>query len=95
VRELENILERALALYEGNSIESNDLNLPVDAHNTGKSQEYDPILGSLKDHLEKIERKAITLALEANDWNKAAAASQLGLSFRSLRYRLKQLDMDA
>jgi len=95
VRELENILERALALYEGNSIESNDLNLPVDAHNTAKSSEYDPVLGSLKEHLEKIERKAITLALEANDWDKAAAASQLGLSSRSLRYRLKQLNMDA
>ncbi|MGZ5577304.1 MAG: sigma-54-dependent transcriptional regulator [Methylobacter sp.] len=94
VRELENILERALALYEGNSIESNDLNLPVDANNTAKSPEYDPVLGSLKDHLEKIERKAITLALEANDWDETAAASQLGLSFRSLRYRLKQLDMD-
>ncbi|MGZ5031160.1 MAG: sigma-54-dependent transcriptional regulator [Methylobacter sp.] len=95
VRELENILERALALYEGNTIESNDLNLPVDAHNTAKPSEYDPVLGSLKDHLEKIERKAITLALEANDWDKAAAADQLGLSFRSLCYRLKQLDMDA
>jgi len=94
VRELENILERALALYEGNSIESNDLNLPVDVNNTSKSQEYNPVLGSLKDHLEKIERKAITLALEANDWDKTAAASQLGLSFRSLSYRLKQLDME-
>jgi len=95
VRELENILERALALYEGNSIENNDLNLPVDAHNTAKPSEYDPVLGSLKEHLEKIERKAITLALEANDWDKTAAASQLGLSFRSLRYRLKQLNIDA
>jgi two-component system response regulator PilR (NtrC family) len=95
VRELENILERALALYEGNTIENNDLNLPADAHNTAKPSEYDPVQGSLKDHLEKIERKTITLALEANDWDKTAAASQLGLSFRSLCYRLKQLDMDA
>jgi two-component system response regulator PilR (NtrC family) len=95
VRELENILERALALYDGNTIESSDLNLPVDVHNTAKSSEYDPVLGSLKDHLEKIEKKAITLALEANDWDKSAAAGQLGLSFRSLCYRLKQLDMDA
>jgi two-component system response regulator PilR (NtrC family) len=94
VRELENILERALALYEGNSIESDDLNLPVDMYTTAKPQEYDAFLGSLKDHLEKIERKAITLALEDNDWNKTATANQLGLSFRSLCYRLKQLDMD-
>jgi two-component system response regulator PilR (NtrC family) len=95
VRELENILERALALYEGNTVENNDLNLPADAYNTAKPSEYDPVQGSLKDHLEKIERKAITLALEANDWDKTAAAGQLGLSFRSLCYRLKQLDMDA
>jgi two-component system response regulator PilR (NtrC family) len=95
VRELENILERALALYEGNTIESSDLNLPADAHNAAKPSEYDPVQGSLKDHLEKIERRAITLALEANDWDKTAAAGQLGLSFRSLCYRLKQLDMDA
>jgi two-component system response regulator PilR (NtrC family) len=94
VRELENILERALALYEGNTIESNDLNLPADAYNTAKPSEYETVQGSLKDHLEKIERKAITLALEANDWDKTAAAGQLGLSFRSLCYRLKQLDMD-
>lgn len=95
VRELENILERALALYEGNSIESDDLNLPKDAYNEAKSQDSEPISGSLEEHLEKIERKAITLALEDNKWNKTAAAKQLGLSFRSLRYRLKQLDMDS
>jgi len=94
VRELENIMERALALYDGNNIESDDLNLPIDAHKAAKSAEYSPVLGSLEDHLEGIERKAITLVLEENEGDKTAAAKQLGLSFRSLRYRLKQLDMD-
>ncbi|MGZ4956242.1 MAG: sigma-54-dependent transcriptional regulator [Methylobacter sp.] len=94
VRELENILERALALYEGSSIERDDLNLPIDAHNAAKSTEYGTALEPLEEHLEKIERKAITIALEDNNWNKTATAKQLGLSFRSLRYRLKQLDMD-
>ncbi|MFZ2404040.1 MAG: sigma-54 dependent transcriptional regulator [Methylobacter sp.] len=94
VRELENILERALALYDGNCIESDDLNLPIDGHKVAKSPEYDPTLGTLQEHLEKIERKAIALALEENQWNKMAAAKQLGLSFRSLRYRLKKLDME-
>ncbi|TAN71237.1 MAG: sigma-54-dependent Fis family transcriptional regulator [Methylobacter sp.] len=93
VRELENILERALALYDGNSIERDDLNLPTDAHNGAKSQDFDPALGSLEDHLEKIERKAITQALEQNSRDKTAAAKQLGLSFRSLDYRLKKLNM--
>ncbi|MBL6986652.1 MAG: sigma-54-dependent Fis family transcriptional regulator [Methylobacter sp.] len=94
VRELENILERALALYEGNSIESDDLSLPLDTHESAKSAEYDLILGSLEEHLEKIERKAISMAMEENQWNKTAAAKQLGLSFRSLHYRLRKLNMD-
>ena len=94
VRELENILERALALYDGKSIELDDLNLPVSLDNDTGSPEYDPALGSLEDYLEAIERKAITLALEENKWNKTAAAKTLGLSFRSFRYRLKKLDLD-
>jgi len=94
VRELENILERALALYDGKCIEIDDLNLPVSLKNGADSQEYDPVMGSLEDYLEAIERKAITLALEENKWNKTAAAKQLGLSFRSFRYRLKKLALD-
>jgi two-component system response regulator PilR (NtrC family) len=94
VRELENILERALALYDGKCIEIDDLNLPVSLKNGADSPEYDPATGSLEDYLEAIERKAITLALEENKWNKTAAAKQLGLSFRSFRYRLKKLDLD-
>ena len=94
VRELENILERALALYDGTSIESEDLNLPTDEHNISKSTDFDSASESLEDHLESIERKAITLALDENKWNKIAAAKQLGLSFRSLCYRLKKLGMD-
>ena len=94
VRELENILERALALYDGNRIEVDDLNLPIDMHRVAKSQDFDPALGSLENHLGRIEKKAITRALEENQWDKTAAAKQLGLSPRSLRYRLKKLDMD-
>ncbi|MGZ5026710.1 MAG: sigma-54-dependent transcriptional regulator [Methylobacter sp.] len=94
VRELENIMERALALYEGTRIECGDLNLPAGEDNALKSSKFSKALGPLEEHLENIERKAITLALEDNNWNQTAAAKQLGLSFRSLRYRLKQLDMD-
>jgi two-component system, NtrC family, response regulator PilR len=95
VRELENILERALALYDGKSIELDDLSLPTISHSLSDSPAYTPALGSLEGYLETIERKAITAALEANKWNKTAAAKQLGLSFRSLRYRLKKLNLDA
>ena len=94
VRELENILERALALYDGKCLEIDDLNLPVSLHNNSDSPEYDPATSSLEDYLVTIEKNAITLALEENKWNKTAAAKQLGLSFRSFRYRLKKLDLD-
>jgi len=97
VRELENILERALALYDGKCIEVDDLNLPIGsarANLDSQLADYDPAKGSLEDYLEDIERKAIMAALEENKWNKTAAAKQLGLTFRSFRYRLKKLSLD-
>jgi two-component system response regulator PilR (NtrC family) len=107
VRELENILERALALYEGNRIELKDLNLPMSAimnvqmnkgignlSDSGACPVFNPVDGSLEDYLEKIEKNILTRALEENKWNKTAAAKQLGLSFRSFRYRLKRLSLD-
>ncbi len=95
VRELENILERALALYDGKSIEIDDLDLPSNQHSIiAAPPDYDPAMGSLEDYLENIEKKAITVALEENKWNKTAAAKQLGLSFRSFRYRLKKLGVE-
>ncbi|EIC31314.1 sigma-54-dependent transcriptional regulator [Methylomicrobium album] len=96
IRELENILERALALYDGKCIGVDDLNLPVGIAETHLSEEsrYDPGRGSLEDYLEAIERRAILHALEENRWNKTAAAKQLGLTFRSFRYRLKKLELD-
>lgn len=93
VRELENILERALALYDGNSIERDDLNLPIIADTIAIAPEFDPALGTLENHLEKIERKTITAALKQNHGDNIAAAKQLGLSCRSLHYRLKKLGM--
>lgn len=49
---------------------------------------------SLEKHLEAIEVEAIEKALEETRWNKTAAAKKLGMSFRSLRYRLKKLGLD-
>jgi two-component system response regulator PilR (NtrC family) len=49
---------------------------------------------SLEEYLEEIERKLITDALEATRWNKTAAAKQLGITFRALRYRLKKLELE-
>ncbi|NOR68937.1 MAG: response regulator [Methylomarinum sp.] len=93
VRELENILERALALYDGNIIEPEDLNLPV-INTLPEADSFDPAEISLEDYLEDIEKEALSRALEENKWNKTATAKHLGLTFRSLRYRLKKLGLD-
>lgn len=93
VRELENILERALALHENASIEVDDLNLPlgIDLLN---AENFDSDKMSLETYLENIEKKALSTALEENHWNRTATAKQLGLTFRSLRYRLKKLGLE-
>ncbi len=94
VRELENILERALALYDGQEIDVDDLDLPVGSESIPEAPEFDPSEIALEEYLEAIERRAISDALEKNRWNKTAAAKSLGLTFRSLRYRLKKLNME-
>ncbi len=100
VRELENILERAIALHEGEQITEQDLGLVTAAPLMQKSSQgvessiFDPIMGSLEDYLEEIEKQAISEALEQNRWNRTATAKQLGMSFRSLRYRLKKLGLE-
>lgn len=49
---------------------------------------------NLEDYLERLEKKILTQALEENRWNRTAAAERLGLSFRSMRYRLKKLGIE-
>ncbi len=97
VRELENILERAMALYDGKVITKEDLNLPIHSATSSlltQAGEYDPSQVSLENYLEDIEKQAICEALEENRWNKTATAKQLGMTFRSLRYRLKKLGLE-
>ncbi len=94
VRELENILERALALYDGSVIDEDDLNLPVGTNALALAEEYDPSQITLEAYLEDVEKQAISEALVENKWNKTATAKHLGLSFRSLRYRLKKLGLE-
>jgi len=58
--------------------------------------EYDPnTCGSLEDYLLAIESEAIQKVLASTHWNRTAAAKKLGMSFRSLRYRLKKLGLDS
>jgi two-component system response regulator PilR (NtrC family) len=88
VRELENILERALALSGSGVLGEDDLGLrPVPT--TGESESANG--ASLQEHLDKQERRAILEALSKTGFNRTAAAKLLGVSFRSLRYRMERL----
>ena len=88
VRELENILERALALADNNIIDTNDLALNKQAQTKAQSQTAEAAASSLD--LEGQEKSSIMQALEKTRWNKTAAAKLLGLSLRQLRYRLEK-----
>ena len=107
VRELENILERASTLCENNRIELEDLKLNPSAlpaarvprkksDRLGLAERSDmgePI-NSLDDHLEEIEKEILLDTLEQARWNKTEAAKKLGISFRSIRYRLQKLGLN-
>ena len=103
VRELENILERALALAESDSIGAADLRLPQAAARAPGAP-AGPVVEAVVDlpagnaalpsYIEQMERTAIQRALEENRWNKTRTAAQLGITFRALRYKLKKLGME-
>ncbi|MEO7916958.1 MAG: sigma-54 dependent transcriptional regulator [Dokdonella sp.] len=125
VRELENVLERAVALCEDNSISVDDLRLnqpametlhavaqtaqadrafangdafsapPVESHALNGAAEVETTpFGDLAAAVAETERAAIMKALEATRWNRTAAARQLGLTLRQLRYRLEKLGIE-
>jgi two-component system response regulator PilR (NtrC family) len=91
VRELENILERALTLCSGDEIDVEDLQLRREAAADAVAVAGDAPLGT---QLEEIEREAIVKALEQARYNKTAAAKALGMTFRALRYRIKKLGIE-
>ncbi len=109
VRELENILERALAMCENDTVTPDDLMLPEQTLRAPSSPPATPSASSeagtapgmphnsdqpLDDYISNLEREAILKALEETRYNKTAAARKLGITFRALRYKLKKLDID-
>lgn len=92
VRELENILERAITLSTSGEINADDIQLRA---TQGGGAPLSAAHGApLGDHLEDVERDAILKALEQSKYNKTAAAKALGMSFRALRYRIKKLGIE-
>jgi two-component system response regulator PilR (NtrC family) len=108
VRELENILERAVALSTSGIMQVGDLQLRPNSAAPAEVPILVPASGNgapaptsppdptpaLGDQLEHIEREAIIRALEQTRYNKTAAAKLLGMSFRALRYRVKKLRIE-
>jgi len=99
VRELENVLERALTLSTGGPITAEHIKLRAGARVAPLEATFPAPLErgaapALGDQLEHIERDAIVRALEKTRYNKTAAAKLLGMSFRALRYRIKKLGID-
>ena len=97
VRELENMLERALALCDGQKIMTDDLLMDHEfKYRADDKITFDPsktLEVGLSEYLEDIEKRAILKALAKANNNKTAAAKLLGVSFRTLRYRLTKLGL--
>ncbi|HEY6927537.1 MAG TPA: sigma-54 dependent transcriptional regulator [Steroidobacteraceae bacterium] len=99
VRELENVLERALTLCGDGLITADHIKLRGAARPPAATEAAQPVIpedtgGALGDKLEDMERDAIVKALEKTRYNKTAAAKLLGMSFRALRYRVKKLGIE-
>lgn len=107
VRELENILARAAALLEGHVIDVDDLELntltaitsgddapPIASATARPAAPSTDADGDLDAYLATIEKTIIEKAIHAHRWNRTAAAKALGITLRSLRYRLKKLGIE-
>jgi two-component system response regulator PilR (NtrC family) len=101
VRELENVLERAITLCSAGVVAPEHIRLRSGARPAAGAADSAPAqaasgdgAGALGSQLESIEREAIVKALEKTRYNKTAAAKLLGMSFRALRYRIKKLGIE-
>jgi two-component system response regulator PilR (NtrC family) len=107
VRELENLLHRAVALSEGNDLQVDilsehtvpaSLHAPLEvARPAGPAQGAAMAAGipsDLQSHLDRQEREILVQTLRETGFNRTAAAARLGLSLRQIRYRIARLQID-
>ena len=102
VRELENVLERAVTLSGSGKVEAEHIRLRAAPRNapppatTPAAAAAAPaeVPGQLLDQLEHVERDAIIKALEQTRYNKTAAAKLLGVTYRALRYKIRKLAIE-
>ena len=93
VRELENILERSMTMCEKNLITADDIGVLENEKIAINKEDNDTDVG-LEDYLVDVEKEVILDVLNKTKWNRTAAAKQLGISLRALRYRLEKLGIN-
>jgi DNA-binding NtrC family response regulator len=86
VRELENIIKRAIVFSRGDYLTDEDISVPVDKKLK--------LAGRLNDEVENLERGMITEALKKHDWNQSKAADELGISERTIRYKMEKYNIE-
>ncbi len=89
VRELENTIENAMVVAESRTLTERDLNIVPGSEAGGEEAVADSDL-TLKEHLERAERRILQRTLEKTGGNRTRAAEILGLSTRAIRYKIKQ-----
>jgi two-component system, NtrC family, response regulator PilR len=90
VRELENVLERAMALCTDGKVTADDLQLTPEQVSGQPVSMGSDSKAPLQDYLDRVEKEAILEALEKTRYNRTAAAKLLGITFRSMRYRMER-----
>jgi len=88
VRQLENAIESAVVMCDGNMIKVADLPLEMTGLASEKTFDSNEYQGSLPGAVAAVERRMIRKALDQNEWVKARAAKILGISERVLSYKM-------
>jgi two-component system response regulator PilR (NtrC family) len=88
VRELENVLERAVTLCDADVISADDIMVKNSSSDVNTDE------ADLGDKLQNVERDEIIKALQESRYNKTAAAKNLGITLRALRYRMEKLGIE-
>jgi len=100
VRELENLLHRALALSDGHELQLEAAVPPTmqpsdtATVSTPATEPASALPDDLQHHLDQQEREILIKALQETGFNRTAAAARLGLSLRQIRYRITRLNID-
>jgi DNA-binding NtrC family response regulator len=94
IRELENVIERAVLLTDGNAVTLNDLQIGEQTSTHSGERSSVVRIPPTGIPLEEIERQAVTEALKMSNWIQKDAADLLGISPRVMNYKIKILNIE-